>query len=64
MKLSTIFYAAGAFAKTFGLAGMGISLVTSNIYVAGGFALLAAAGQALDSSADVLKRSGNGNAQV
>ena len=61
MKPSTVLYAVGAFAKTFGLAGMGISLVTSNIYIAGGFALLAAAGQALDSAADVLKQSGNGN---
>lgn len=62
MKPSTIVFSVAAFAKVFGMAGAGVSLVSSNIIAAGGFALLAAAGAGLDATAAVLKNSGNGNA--
>jgi hypothetical protein len=62
MKPSTIVYSAAAFCKVFGLSGMGISLVSTNVLAAGAFGLVAAAGAGLDAAASVLKNSGNGNA--
>ena len=62
MKPSTILYAAGAFCKVFGLGGMGVSLVSTNVVAAGAFGLVAAAGAGLDAAASVFKQSGNGNA--
>jgi hypothetical protein len=62
MKPSTIVYSVAAFCKVFGLGGMGISLVSTNVLAAGVFGLVAAAGAGLDAAASVLKNSGNGNA--
>jgi hypothetical protein len=60
MKLSTKLSALAAALTTFGLSGMGISLVTTNEYAAGAFALVAAAGAAVEAAARVVAASGNG----
>jgi len=59
-KLSTKLHAVAAALASFGLAGAGISLVSGNVYAAGGFALLAAAGTAIDTAAHVIEQPGNG----
>jgi hypothetical protein len=60
VKLSTKLHAVAAGLTTFGLAGAGIALLSNNIYAAGALALLGAAGQAIDASAHVIEKPGNG----